>query len=223
MNLRFNTYITKRRLFFYFLLKDRLCDDLIEKIIKLTEPNININHLDELKTNYNIFQRRMENKSVNIGDSYHNWSSILWNRIRINKIIENDRLLSNIDLKLPLEFYFLIEHSKHCNCELCSSRFDYPRYKYLSKLIKNRKRGFDSRRINQWILLQYYILNTRGIGIYNCYGFTSIYDRLNNYKRKEECKSSIFYEGYINHIVLRDNKQQWIYLEQIWNRNQLLI
>tara|TARA_Y100000996_G_scaffold396053_2_gene361802 strand:- start:277 stop:888 length:612 start_codon:yes stop_codon:yes gene_type:complete len=190
---------SKKRVLIYFLLKDKLCPDLIQMVCDICDKNdlfffyIRSKLLEEIKNNGSKEYIRCEPSIDEIKPSQN--------------IVNFKKLSGNV-------YPVLYNHNDICGCNSCLCYYDNSRYITLLRQKNEPYRGENSKIVNNWTLFQYYLTTTkkwtRDIkGIDDIYGFTSIYDKNNNYK--------VNYNRYnTSHIILRNNKGFVIQIQNIW-------
>lgn len=212
-------FLCKRRLFFHWVLNQKLSDDIIEQIIKILVPEKDylkkIN--DEIKIRFisikniaNIYEESWN--LVNYGPNVNSIDS--WRIMRKNPIdiIRNKSLFyyKQNDL-LP----FIKDHGLDCNCYQCVNKIDYPRNIYLYSKSINKSRGDNSRLENEWLFFIYTLLkSTYSKENINTYGFTSRYDYITLKKKP--------YEIYSLYIPLIKDKNICIQINRIWKKHLLI-
>ncbi len=150
--MKINKILAYKRLFFYWTLNNYICSDIIEKIILII-----MSYYDRKPICKEIIYKIDFVKEK----TYYQRS---WSRININ-ILKND-LENIIDMKRnffynrPYYLPFISDHDDYCRCELCFEMLDYPRYIYLLSKIKNKKKGYNSKSINNWYIFLYGLFNT---------------------------------------------------------------
>tara|TARA_Y100000996_G_scaffold371385_1_gene319605 strand:+ start:27 stop:644 length:618 start_codon:yes stop_codon:yes gene_type:complete len=184
-----NYFLSKHKVFFYYLLSDYICDDLIEKIIALLVPLEDSKKLicREIKVGYN--------NSLYKGNRYcHSWS-LMNIRTRLKECRLSMRGRINDYSKGEL-LPFLNNPDKTCDCLHCNNGIDYPRYMYLYSKIINKVRGENSKLTNEWFLFNYYLLLTldSGYSFINKkdYGFSPSY---NSFNRDIEIDNNYVFRG----------------------------
>ena len=204
-----NYFLCKRSVFFYYILNKKLPDDLIEQIIF---------HLIQKDKNLIIITEEIKNKSL-VQKEKDNTYIKSWNLVnyQLNKLKRETALIISEKYKL---IPFLKEHNKCCKCCQCIYHIDYPRFVYLYSKTKTKKRGYNSKLDNEWLLFLFFILKTRCspdklLEEYNhiidkeYYGLTSKYDYNNLNKRL-----------IIDPVITE--KYQCIELKRIWKKHLLL-
>lgn len=190
--------IYEKRLLIFFLLKDRLCQDIIQMICMVCDK-------------YDLFYIKRKIELINDIKNTNKFtrSSFAGGQYEISPSLNIFKFNSK---NVPL----LHNHSNNCGCDVCLSYYDNSRYITLFNRIKHPYSGPNSKEVNRWIFFQYCLSTskrwTREIrGVDDIYGFTSIYDKTNNFK--------IDHTKYINsHILLRNNKNYIVKLKDIWSK-----
>ncbi len=207
-----NYYITKKKLFHFFILDHYLCDDIIQLIIQELLP-YNINHqnllVNEIKTEKKKHDEQGGYPYNLIWDQSHHPSKFIYPK-HIHPFLKD-------------------EHNQMCGCYQCLARFDYPRYNYLLKRCRKPMRGPHSKLVNYWILFLSYITGNQGvcdsnwIMELNCkinnvkdYGFVTKYDKSHNLMKKKKRDGFL-----LENLRLRSDKNKCFQLMKIWENIQL--
>ena len=212
-------FLCKRRLFFHWVLNQKLSDDIIEQIIKILVPDKDylkkIN--DEIKSRFtsiknilNIYSESwtVVNYSNNV-TSIDSWRNMMKNPMDIIRTKSIFYYRQN-DL-LP----FIKDHSLDCDCYQCVNIIDYPRNIYLYSKSINKSRGDNSRLENEWVFFIYTLLQSMySKENINTYGFTSRYDYLKLKKKP--------YRIYSLYIPLIKDKNICIQINRIWKKHLLI-
>jgi hypothetical protein len=215
-----NCFLSKKRLFFHWLLNHKLSDDIIEQIVKLLVPGKDylkeIN--DEIETRYmcikdisNIYVEswHLRNYGPNV-NSIDTWRDIKKNPTNIIK--KKSEYYYNKNDLLP----FIQNHSYDCVCYQCIHKIDYPRHIYLYSKSMNKSRGDNSRLENEWLFFIYTLLQSiHSKENIKSYGFTSIYDYI-GLKKKQYNQYDI--DGY----PLIKDKNICIQINRIWKKHLLI-
>ena len=206
MNKLFNLKQCEKRLLICFLLHKRICYDLIRSICDICYMNDSFffimknNIIQEIKSLSRSIITSEDNYEIRPSeDNYEIRPSL-----KINNFI--------IERNYPI----LYNHSDICGCKLCLNYYDNYRYRYLYYKYHSPYKGSNSRLINKWIKFQFYLSTTKRWskdiqGIDDIYGFTSIYDKNNNYRISSNRYNT-------SHIILKDNKGYNIQIQDIWNK-----
>lgn len=210
-------FLSKKRLFFHWILNQKLSDDIIEQIIKLLVPDND--YLKEINGEIKIRYSYIKDISNIYEESWHlvnygpNVNSIdTWRNINKNatNIIKNksDFYYKQNDL-LP----FIKNHLDECDCYQCIHKIDYPRHIYLYSKSINKARGDNSRLENEWLFFIYTLLQSiHSKKDINSYGFTTRYG-YNNLKK-------IPYD-IIKSPLIKD-KNTCIQINRIWKKHLLI-
>lgn len=222
-----NEIIKKKRSDIFFIFYGKLCNDVIKHILDIVYPTNNLNDLDNICENIkqlfpNNYFRKYNNYYLkswicdisNISLWYNVIDGFKDEKYLKNNIIGKKKLHFNTQ---PSNLFLNDNHEKTCGCDICLFNLDYPRYIYLYKKNKNKIQGHLSKKLNQWVLFQYYLVSIQGVNniidtrydaVDGRCGFTSVYNRVNNYQKRYNYGKS--------HSILKDNKNKWIQLEKIW-------
>tara|TARA_B100000035_G_scaffold304891_1_gene305116 strand:+ start:47 stop:697 length:651 start_codon:yes stop_codon:yes gene_type:complete len=210
-------FLCKKRLFFHWLLNQKLSDDIIEQIIKLLVPDKD--YLKEINDEIKIRYRCVKDISNIYEESWHlvnygpNVNSIdTWRNINKNAtdIIKNK---SNFYYKQNDLLPFIQNHCSECDCYQCIHKIDYPRHIYLYSKTITKARGDNSRLENEWLFFIYTLLQSiHSKEDINSYGFTTRYD-YNNLKK-------ISYD-IIKSPLIKD-KNTCIQINRIWKKHLLI-
>lgn len=230
-----NKKIKKEKINIFFIFFGILPKEICQIIVDIIFPGEVFYNINELCKEINE-KVRYQNEYKNIYEGYYikSWTNLnlsIWNNTSLKKIAEFNKLSTksisfmkkeyNDNLIGKKTFYFdlyrppflLEEHGEYCGCDVCLISYDYPRDIYLYRKIKKKNRGNFSKTVNKWFLFEHYLTATKGFnkietkfGTEDRYGFTSIYDRVNNYKK--------IYNQY--HPLINNDKNKLIQLENIW-------
>lgn len=210
-------FLSKKRLFFHWILNQKLSDDIIEQIIKLLVPDND--YLKEINNEIKIRYLCIKDISNIYEESWHlvnygpNVNSIdTWRNINKNatNIIKNksDFYYKQNDL-LP----FIKNHLDGCECYQCIHKIDYPRYIYLYSKSLNKIRGDNSKLVNEWLFFIYTLLQSiHSKKDINSYGFTSRYNFITLNKKPYDI---------IKSPLIKD-KNICIQINRIWKKHLLI-
>ena len=194
-----NLIKSEKELLIYFLLKDKLCSDLIQMICNICSKD----DLFFLKKKNNLIQE------INSLKGY-------LKPCAVSDEIKPSLKIINFKKDFKGKYPLLYNHDSICGCSACLIYYDNSRYLYIFKKLKEPFRGTNSKLVNNWILFQYYLSTTKKWsrdvqGIDDIYGFTSIYDKYNSFKIDNSRYNT-------SHIILRNNKGYIIQLQDIWKK-----
>ena len=208
MSLGIDYFLSKQRLYIHLSLNKYICNDLIKIIVDMIDRNYKYKEklCSEIRFIVCLNKRNIYTSSWTILNRCFPLKKGV-----VNIIKERSKYYYNGGGHLP----FLMEHDQKCECEQCVNQFDYPRTLYLIKQNNEKIYGPNSKLSNEWFFFLYYLLMTKSISNHlenvslksQTYGFSSIYDHINNRKRT----------NFINPLITK--KEDCIKLNRIWMKH----
>ena len=199
--------ICKRRLLLAKTLHTFLSDDIIQVIYEHSHLTDDIIHILEQRNKaYYLVKHYLYNNLSRYMTNYYEryWKQKYSQHFKLNHVCDEEIIV-------PILPIINDTHVKDCHCDQCVLHIDYPRYRYLMELYKEKYRGNTLRKNNYWL---YFIVSLHCTG-YNdntrnkLSGFCSYYERNHNYKINN-------YKIYNENLFLKNKKSKWKQLEQAW-------